>query len=868
MDRRMGGREGEGDGDDQRAVPGLPASSGEGLGQSSAAERRGLREEYRRRGLAVPRELLEPEAWGRGGGARGSGDSSQRGPGQKVLVRMWQCDCGFHNWPSRPSCRICERPRRPGALRKDDWWDPAALPRGAEVDAEPRQSPPRAAAPAGRGAASRGPAGGGNDAPGCPTTRRGPGRGAVAAGGPSPPSPSPLPRRADPAHHCPDPRRDAPGVLDGRDGDELGWEEVGPSGRRTRRARKNKQRTDGGGATLAAAASGGGELPELDSSSRAVEFAGAPKPHELPALRNWTIPTVPRAALLRDLESASAHLQRLEAAGARASRIKKAQRRKDIAEQQVRVGGGHTSRSLLWQMQTEEKNIDKAIKAIEVEKKRNDDRREAVSKLEAEIAAGSELVQRLEDRKGQAISRLRYLSQQKWVEWIPDHWVQHFKELAATLGATQHQAHSMVQTLVDLMVSPAETMDLAAEDSSTSDGEASSLCSGPTAPEEADREPVPAPGHRPPPSPSGLRAGLVAEAEARLEELRRYRLEAMAQAQAVQLDTRRQVKRALGEDASKPQDGDGDEEMVPVLSPGQAGELLRGRIDEAVEEVRRLRESAVTEEVPCPSGARRGGEVDPLPQERGPMVSPIAARGRPPLPRRGLLGRQLRGRRAGSVELAEGAASGIAARWETDEERRDKCRRDGSVRRSSLGPPTRAAGEEASRAPSVPPPSVLHQLDAMVVEEFGRQRVAAENLVRAVDIGRQSRMQETQDREARTHAAVLRAKAEVEARLAGQHIPASHVLPPTYGPTGQRLDEQQRTMFHAVASQDDGDGAGGGRATAQAARATRWDRLDGRCSPPPRRGRTARVADAGESGGSRGNSRSLRPRARRGDPPQ
>ncbi len=835
-DRRAGARGGAGDGSEQRPGPSRPGSSTDGLGQGTAAERRRLREDFRRRGLAVPRELLEPEAWAGGGRAaqRGS-DASQRVPGQKVLVRTWRCDCGFHNWPSRSSCRICDCLRRPGAPRKDDWWDPVALPHGAEVDAGVDHGPPRAATSVARGSASGRPAGGGSDAPGCPTTRRGPVRAAAAGGGPPPPPPPPPPRRADAAHHGPDPRRDAPGVLDERDGDELGWDEVGPLGRRARRARKNRPKVDGGGATSAAAAMVGDGEPELGASADAVEFAGAPKPHELPALRNWTIPTVPRSALLRDYEAASAQLEQLEAAGAKASRIRRAERRKATAEQQVRVGGGHTSRSLLWQMQTEEKNIDKAIKSIEAEKKKNDDRREAVSKLEAEIAAGSELVQRLEDRKDQAISRLRYLSQQKWVEWIPDHWVLHFKELASTLGATQHQAYSMVQTLVDLMVPPAEAMDLTAEDSST-DGEASSLGSGPTAPEEADRLPADGASQQLLPSPSDLLAGRIGEAEARLEDLRRQRLAAMAQAQAGQLDTRRRTKRALGGDVGKPQDGDGDEEMVPMLLPEQAEGLLRKQIDEVVEELRRLREEAGSEAVPCLSAPLRGVGSAPPPRASDDAASSNDVRGRPPLPRRGLLGHELRGRRGGSTGLSAGAARGIAARWETDEERREKSRRDPPAqgRRASLGPPARAAGGEAGRAPSVPPPSTLHRLDAMVVEEFDILREATETLVSAVETGRQSRMQETQDREARISAAVLQAKAEIEAKRAGQLTPVPHELPPTYGPTGQRLDEQQRTMLHAAALHDDGVEVGDGHAAVRADRRTaRWDRLDGDGSPPP-----------------------------------
>ncbi len=573
---------------------------------------------------------------------------------------------------------------------------------------------------------------------------------------------------------------------------------------------------------------------------------------------------------------AAAQLEQLEAAGAKASRIRKAERRKASAEQQVRIGGGHTSRSVLWQMQNEEKSIDKVGKAIEAERKRNDERREAVRKLEAEIVAGAQLIQRLEQKKAEAVGRLGYLSQQKWFQWMPEQLLTHFKDVASTLGATQHQAHGMAQALVDLMVPPAEAMDIAADDT-TSDSESCSMASGPTAPEEGDRADAEGCCDEPAPSPaSGGHGGRIAELEARLEDLRRQKLSAMAQAQAAQLGEGRQIKRMLGADGEKSRDADGDDEMVPVLSARQADGLLRQRIDDTQEELRRLRADASSECVPCnvPAAAELSVTV-PLPGDAPVLPQPVARQSsaaadecgdRPPLPRRGLRGRMPQGSATAQTRPQAGAARGIASRWETDEQRAQEFARDrlSQLRRTSLEPPVRAAGSGTCRAPSVPPLPTLRRLAAEVAREFDAQREAADRLVARVEIGKQSRMQEVQDRESLAHAAVQQAKAEIESKRMAPPVSLPLVPLPTYGPTGQRLDEQQRTMLCASASQVVEVGPGDvSMATQPAGRTSRWDRRDADSSPPLRRGRADCVVEAREGGISRGNSRSLRPRPRR-----
>ncbi len=813
-------------------------------------ERRRLRDDLRRQGIPIPVELLEESAWtpstrpaaattARSGTLRPAGAVRGDGQAHKTLVRTWLCGCGYWNWPSRSACRECGAARRPGAERKNDWWDIVALPAGADVDVGADYGPPRKAQ-AGGGGVPLGSRPAAVDGPGCPTSRRGQG----------PSASSGLRFRTAVSGGASDERRDAPGVLDGRGGDGAGiattWAGRVAGQRAQERPESNRRGIGEGGGTRRT------EDPNNIVGTETVEFPGAPKPSELPALRNWSIPTVPRAALLRDFKVASAQLEQLEAAGAKASRIKKAEQRKAAAEQQVRVGGGPTSRSLLWQIQNEERHIEKAGTAIEKELKENENRKAAIKKLEAEVQTGMELIKRLEDRREEAVARLRYLSNQKWVQWVPEQWVQHFKDLAQTLGEANHGAHSMVQTLVDLMVLPTESVDLTMEDSESGSEDDVSLGSNLTVPEDADRVPgsgVGAAGR----AGGGANADQVTELEAKLEALRAQRLAAMAQSQvAASARNRGQVKRSLGGDEGKAQDVDGDTEMVPLLSPGQAEGLLRHRINDTMQSLRELRRDDAPEVVPC--GAPLGSTPTPASAPQQAAARPTGADtsgephgaaateldARPPLPRsavRGRTSRQSSPQRPAGTMGKNG--EGPHQRWETDEQRHEKTAfgTHAATRPASLGPPKRAAASNGTdRAPSDPPPPTLRQLEDEVARETRAQQEMADRLVTRVEVEKQRRMQERHEKEARAHTAVLQAKAEIEARIGGLGQVEQAADPAL---EDVRMDE------------------------AEARPRNRWTQGGFAGPPSAHRGRPGRVLAEEDSGsGGRGNSRSLRPRAR------
>ncbi len=408
------------------------------------------------------RAAVEPRRPGLvgGGGLQGGGGSGESGGGaqrmRKVLIRTWRCgECHYWNLPSRTSCRTCSHRRTSDALRRDDWWQPGVLPPGAEVDAgvpfAGRVSRARdlggSSSSMSRWSGGGGGGGGGASArrefDHCPTVRRIPG---LAPGGKS----AKVEQRSgggkgggggavDPA----DPRLHAPGVLDRAcwgprpvavDGNS------GPAAAQQGNGKGSRDREESRG-----------KGPQLEADGRSGDAGGdgheearAPLPSELPPLRGWQVPKVPRAAIQRQVAAAAERLDHLKAAGAKPRKVERAAKVKAEAEQKLRVAGGPSSRSLLWQIKAEEDKIMQADKAIEAANSEREQKLAEIAKLTEDVALSESLEQRHVERRAEATERLQYLTNQKW-ENVPEAWVEQFKELERTLGATAHRAHPMVQ---------------------------------------------------------------------------------------------------------------------------------------------------------------------------------------------------------------------------------------------------------------------------------------------------------------------------------------------------------------------------------------------------------------------------------------
>ncbi len=388
---------------------------------------------------------------------------------------------------------------------------------------------------------------------------------------------------------------------------------------------------------------------QLHNGSMDVEHASAqaPEPSDLPPLRGWVMPRVPRTAVQREAALAAERLRDLEAAGADSRRIKKAAQRKRAAEERLRVAGGPTSRSLLWQIKAEEDKIEQACKEVEKERADQAEKQEQVVRLGEEIRASQALVERLEERKLEATERLRYLSNQKWVENIPPEWIEHFRALERTLGTACPEAHPMVAALLDLMVPPPEDFDIAGDSASSSDGDGSD--EGGTSGTQPETDDVAGEQeHRDEGSGGGsaAHAALLTAAEAELENLRAAWLGDKARAQSFQLSSSRGApKRTREGDEVRADDAAGDVEMVAPLTVEQVDECYRGRCEGLVETITQLRERlAEQEQVPPISPARGAASASSAADVAGsaapPGHEPSHNARRAPLARRGARGQQ------------------------------------------------------------------------------------------------------------------------------------------------------------------------------------------------------------------------------------
>ncbi len=143
----------------------------------------------------------------------------------------------------------------------------------------------------------------------------------------------------------------------------------------------------------------------------------------------------------------------------------------------------------------------------------------------------------------------------------------------------------------------------------------------------------------------------LAEARRELARVEGERDEALGRARAW---TARSCKRNANGDELRPQDGDGDDEMVPPLMPEQIDIVFKDRLEAASKEVRRLAKMVGTRETPIlheggdrPSAAGSNVQVAPTP--------------------------------AAFVELAEGADAIVQEVSEAAQKQRDDERRDSHI---------------------------------------------------------------------------------------------------------------------------------------------------------------------------------------------
>ncbi len=847
--------------------------------RAELAERRRLRDDLRSRGIPIPVQLMEQEAiaaGGGGGGSGGFGGGTAANGREKILVNMWSCvrdGCRRWNWPGRIQCSSCGWAKTSAVRRRIEGWEAARLPRWAQEEAAPL---PPGRPPARAGGSPQRIPGLGNG----PSGGRG-GRGVGAVGD-----------RAELPPRGLDPRRSAPGTLDGGgeaaggerrrseggdrrgvDGSDGDWVAV-VRGNGSRRGGQRGARgvTDGGGVPGVAGSGGGGDSQQQKHQQQvrqpsvqradeahagggatgAVEGEGggegdrdedgrnAPQPRDLPPMRLVDIPTRPRMAIARSVEAATEKVGRLQEQGVGEAKLHRARETKDRLVKELRAAGGPTEKALSFSIKGEDDRIERAERALRRAIEDKEKKEARVAALQAELVEDEEGIARHRQRLQAAREYREHLATQKLIE-VSDRTLQHLRTLAAAVSPQdQQQAQAQAWALRAVQLGAwKDEVDLAGGDTDSGEEEGGGMAEAESEGAATDRTRL-----------DLAHEGTQAEASGESEELRRGLSEARGRLEAVQREQSEALGRVTGplgggnkrDSAGECKGGDqeGDVDMVPPLTALQVSSMFAERLREAEGQVRHYEILLAKEEVLPPEAG--GGERAMAPRQPPPAHDLAGSRqafdrGRAE-EQAGLAGGQssnqggMRGRphrRPGyeswvtAEERDEAAADAESRHLQREKERHQLLQRPRTASREvgpgrcrwSVGTGKAAAGRQRSVGPRV---AAGAEGWAEVERAFRMQQRAGDDLESRVrdnlQVAEQERMQRQQESERKETAmakAVVAARG-IESRLAGgpgEVGPRGAAPPgpgegdgqvvPTFGPTGQRLDEQQQLLRVAAA---------------------------------------------------------------------
>ncbi len=738
-----------------------------------------------------------------------------------------------------------------------------------------------------------------------------------------------------------DPRRHAPGVLDGSgrpDGGGRGsngceehggaeegggeWVAVvrGGGGRRGGKGGKEQ----GGGVAQGSALPGGGSGlqpqrqphslgprapnqsgrvdPSVDRAAD-VEMEGAaagdgvpqaPQPRDLPPMRLVEIPTLPRRTLAKKAEAASEKVERLLEKGVGEAKLDKAREEKDRLFKELRAAGGATEKTLSFTIKGEDDRVERAERALRRAIEDKQKKEAKIAELQLELAVDEEGIAWHRQRLQRALEYREYLATQKWGEAASEQSIQHLRVLAAAMSPQdpeQARARAWALRTVELG-SAREEVDLVVGDTDSEEGVDGEAGGDGSAGADSERTRLGSSGDEDRQEEHGaekLLARRLEEARSRLAALQAQQSQALGAADG---PLGRGKRNCEGE--VKEGDRDGDLDMVPALTALQVVTLFGPRLQEAEAEVRECQTLLARAEAESGGGRREemGGprEGRPETEQKCDAVHPPAGHaaagdGGGGASREDRPSDQGGGEQRGRPRRRPGYESWVTAE-EADEaqagENRTQRRHQEGRRPVSQGP--RASSREKGPGPcrwssgagsmaegrrrSADGRPVQSRGWRVVEREFAELQRAGEDLESRVrdnlEVARQERMQQVQESEIRESqmARVVEVAKEIEARVGsategrlprdllvgrGAELP---VPPrPTFGPTGQRLDEQQHLL----------------RAAAAGTAAERGSTAATPPSAPRRRGRWGDESEAEEEGTRERSQRGTRaPRMGRG----
>ncbi len=620
--------------------------------------------------------------------------------------------------------------------------------------------------------------------------------------------------------------------------------------------------------------------------ARSEEGRRAPQPRDLPPMRLVDIPTMPRRAIARKVEAAEEKVERLQERGAEEGRLHRAREAKERLVRELRAAGGATEKALSFSIKGEDDKVERAERALRKAIEDKEKKEARIAALQAELLADEEGILRHRQRLQAALEYREYLATQKLLE-VSEQTMQHLRTLAAAVSPQDpQQAQAQAWALRAVALGTwREEVHLAGGDTESEGGETEGAAEGTSVGAASDRTRLDLPC-------GGVRreaeeaneelAPRLAEARRRLEELRREQSDALSKVDGPMGGDNKRTR----VEESRGGDGDGDVDMVPALTGLQVATLFGERLREAEEQVRHYQVLLAREEIEPPAadggtattagGQQPSAPATPVPNSEEGRGAPRQRGGGADQGEDGQRGRPRR--RPGHESWVTAEEWDVAraekqrsqqhsreGRQQSAQRPRTASRDEGPGRcRWSLGTRRAAAGRQ--RSAEVRPGGTVAWEE--VEREFRRQQLAGQDLESRVrdhrQVEQQERMQQLQEAERREAAKlrVAQAAREIEARCEGAGEMASRgpagpavvgeadsQAVPTFGPTGQRLDEQQHLL----------------RAAAAGAAAERCGSTVRPPSVPRRKTRWGDESEAEEEGGRERSQRGTRgPRAARG----
>ncbi len=594
---------------------------------------------------------------------------------------------------------------------------------------------------------------------------------------------------------------------------------------------------EGGGEDSASGGGGGG--PQ------------APQPKDLPPMRLVDIPTLSRRAIAKKLEVAAGSVEKLLERGAGESKVHRAREEKDRWIKELRAAGGATEKTLSFTIKGEDDRVEKAERALRkaIEDKR---RKEAkIAELQAELEEDEEGISRHRQRLQKAMEYREHLATQKLAEAASDRTLQYLKVLAAAMSPQdplQAQAQAWALRAIELGAAR-EEVDMACGDTESEEEEERGIEEGGSAAATSEQTRLDLSRDDPQAAEWDGKEALerrLAEARERLAAIQREQTQALGRVGGPLGGENKRNR----EGEQKQADGDGDVDMAPTpaLTALQVVTLFGRRMLEAEEEVRQCQ--ILLDRGDIETMEQGGEEAGNAPQRAAaPRAEPAeAGSGRTAGAENGAGAQRDSGQR-GRPRSRPGYESWVTAE-EHDarrEEQREQQRSRAERRQPPQGPRTASREEGPARcrwAAGARLPAEWRQRSDQprprggrwheVERAFSQVRRAGDDLEGRVrdnfQIAQQERMQQLQEEERREAAAakVAEAAMEIEARrprdqaaVSGGGDMVAH-LPPTFGPTGQRLDEQQCLLRAAAAGSVPERGEAAVRPPSVPRRRTRW----------------------------------------------